>query len=230
MVMIKNYYLDESGNTGDITLDAPKFTFNEQPFFVLSCLGFNNQELLTQELEKLKIKHKIQAPELKFSSIKKKPNFMADLLDFLDKEKSEILIEAVNKRYAICIQILEYLIIPSETPYDFGEEARFIKKIIADYIYMSVPNYVLASFCLSCNERNYKNAKQSFLTFEAWLKTMPESEIEPPPINESGSGVNLDILWTTLRSSKNGSEEIYDGADYRLFTTGRSDDRAWMHD
>lgn len=53
---------------------------------------------------------------------------------------------------------------------------------------------------------------------------------EPPPINESGSRVNLGILWTHLWRSRNGSEEIYDRADYRVFASGRGDDRAWMHD
>ncbi|MDY0029903.1 MAG: tetratricopeptide repeat protein, partial [Pseudobdellovibrionaceae bacterium] len=42
---------------------------------------------------------------------------------------------------------------------------------------------------------------------------------DPPPINESGSRVNLGILWTHLRRNRNGSEEIYDGADYRVFAS-----------
>ena len=47
--------------------------------------------------------------------------------------------------------------------------------------------------------------------------------IDPPPINEPGSRVNLDILRTYLRRSRNGSKEIYDGADYRVFAAGRGD-------
>jgi len=39
---------------------------------------------------------------------------------------------------------------------------------------------------------------------------------EPPPINESISGVTLDRLWTTLRRILNGKEALYSGADYRL--------------
>jgi hypothetical protein len=40
--------------------------------------------------------------------------------------------------------------------------------------------------------------------------------VEPPPINESISGVTLDRLWTTLRRILNGKEALYSGADYRI--------------
>jgi len=39
VLMIANYYLDESSHTGDLTLIVPDFTFGEQYFFVLSCFG-----------------------------------------------------------------------------------------------------------------------------------------------------------------------------------------------
>jgi hypothetical protein len=60
-------------------------------------------------------------------------------------------------------------------------------------------------------------------------QTKQEKMSEPTPINESGSRVNLGILWTILWRSKNGSEEIWGGADYRIFASGRGDDRARMY-
>lgn len=39
---------------------------------------------------------------------------------------------------------------------------------------------------------------------------------EPPPINESISGVNPGKLWTTIRGFMNGTEALYGGTDYRI--------------
>jgi hypothetical protein len=43
---------------------------------------------------------------------------------------------------------------------------------------------------------------------------------EPPPINESISGVNPDKLWTTFGRHINGTEALYSGADYRAIAAG----------
>lgn len=43
---------------------------------------------------------------------------------------------------------------------------------------------------------------------------------EPPPINESRSGVNPDKLLTTIRGFKDGTEALYGGADYRVSAAG----------
>ena len=43
---------------------------------------------------------------------------------------------------------------------------------------------------------------------------------DPPPINESKSRVNLDILWIAYRRRINGTETIYNGANYRIFASG----------
>ena len=43
---------------------------------------------------------------------------------------------------------------------------------------------------------------------------------DPPPINESSSGVNPDRFWTVYRRSFNGKEALYGGADYRISASG----------
>ncbi len=41
-------------------------------------------------------------------------------------------------------------------------------------------------------------------------------ETDPPPINESGSGVNPGKLWTSCRRFIDGKEALYGGTDYRV--------------
>jgi len=40
---------------------------------------------------------------------------------------------------------------------------------------------------------------------------------DPPPINESGSGVILDRFWTSFMEERNGEEAIHGRADHRAF-------------
>jgi hypothetical protein len=46
---------------------------------------------------------------------------------------------------------------------------------------------------------------------------IPVSVIDPPPINESGSGVILDRIRTLFMEQRNGEEEVHGGADHRAF-------------
>lgn len=106
------------------------------------------------------------------------------------------------------------------------------KANLAFYILVSVGTGVLFSnFLKSYFDRPRPDlVPYGSIIYTASLPSGHALMSEPPPINESGPRVNLDILWTHLRRIKNGSEEIYDGADYWVFAAGRGYDRAWMHD
>lgn len=175
--MIKNYYLDESGNTGDITLAAPDFTFDNQPFFVLSCIGIADEAALNVEVARLKTRYKIQAPELKFSSIKKKPGFMHDLISYLEDVQYPIMIEATDKRFSLCIHILECLIIPPVRPHDFDVHARLIKNTFADRLESCLPDTVLVAFCDACHKQTYASISAVFKALHSWTVSCPKDDV-----------------------------------------------------
>lgn len=57
--MALNYYIDESGNSGDVLSSGDNYNFNGQPVFSLACIGVDNVDNLKQFILNLKIKYQI---------------------------------------------------------------------------------------------------------------------------------------------------------------------------
>ncbi|TCR63045.1 DUF3800 domain-containing protein [Bosea sp. BK604] len=74
--MIKKYYVDESGNSGNLTRSGKGFEFAQQQIFSLACLGVENADALEAEIARLKIAHHIQAPEFKSSLVRARINLL----------------------------------------------------------------------------------------------------------------------------------------------------------
>ena len=70
--MITKFYIDESGNSGDLIMSNENINFASQEYFTLACIGFEDEILDNIEtfINELKIKYKIQNSELKFSKMK----------------------------------------------------------------------------------------------------------------------------------------------------------------
>lgn len=49
------YFIDESGNTGDLTLGGDTLSFGEQPYFGLGCIGIKISKNLAPEFQISKI-------------------------------------------------------------------------------------------------------------------------------------------------------------------------------
>lgn len=99
--MDKKFYIDESGNTGDLVVTEEDADFSSQEYFTLACIGLNDSSLpdLESFIKELKLKYKIQSPELKFSKMKGifgKNRLHLELLKFIE-ESCDILIEVVDK-------------------------------------------------------------------------------------------------------------------------------------
>lgn len=174
---MKNFYLDESGNTGDVTLAASDYSFADQPYFILSCFGMDDEHKLAVEIARLKRAHKIQSPELKFKNIRSKPKFMLELLDFLNSEACPIFIEATDKRFTLIIHMIECLIIPPISSNDFGPEASFIKNIMADWMFENVGDCILDAFCSACIERSPQSIVAAFDALERLVETKSSDEV-----------------------------------------------------
>ena len=115
--MSKKFYIDESGNTGDLIVSNENNNFSSQEYFTLACIGLKNseQQELKNFIDDLKVKYKIQTPELKFSKMKgifgKKIGFVLELLKYIE-ESSNFIIEITDKKFIICTNIVNCLINP----------------------------------------------------------------------------------------------------------------------
>lgn len=63
--MKHKYYLDESGNSGDLISRKGTLNFGNQPIFTLSCVGIEDFNNINAFVDHLKVKHGIEDIELK---------------------------------------------------------------------------------------------------------------------------------------------------------------------
>ncbi len=143
----------------------------------MSCVGVSDEAALACELARLKTLYRIQAPELKFSSVKKKPGFLRDLITYLNRAKSPILVEVTDKRFSLCMHIIECLIMPAVSPSDFGQRARIIKNAIADRLDVDLPDHVLIAFCAACQNMTRPSLESAFTALHTWATSFPQEEM-----------------------------------------------------
>jgi len=176
--MEANYYIDESGNSGDVLSTGTEFEFNGQPFFSLACIGIDDTDKLDQFVSALRSRYKINSLELKSTKIyKRKPKFIADLVGFLCKERIPILIEVVDKKYYISANIVNCHVMPpcsspAETP-----QSLFIRNHFADFVYNEAPNSVFEKFINACKAPSNETLFASFTEISTFAKNyFPKNE------------------------------------------------------
>lgn len=150
--MDKKFYIDESGNTGDLVVTEKDDNFSSQEYFALACVGLNDSSLPDLEgfIKELKSKYKIQSPELKFSKMKgifgKKIGFILELLKYIE-ESCNILIEVVDKKYFLSTTIVNCLVNP---PYFQPERDQNTNRLIhlelSQWVYDHVTKEFLIKF------------------------------------------------------------------------------------
>lgn len=149
--MGNKYYLDESGNTGDLISKKFDLNFANQPIFTLTCVKVNNTDKIKSLVNQLKKKYKIQGNELKSTSIYKKPKFLLEVCKFIQEENIPFFIEVVDKKYHICSTIVNHYVLP---PYFQGDESNGQtqegRNVIADYLSLNLPNSYYKSFFNAC--------------------------------------------------------------------------------
>lgn len=162
------FYLDESGNTSGLT-SQDGLNFGGQSLFVLACLGGDDLTPLANEVARLRQAHRIQAAELKFAAVRRKPGFVVELLSFMRAADLPVMIEAVDKRFVVCTYVIECLIMPPYSPNDFGPEARAIKNVFADYLAHFIPDAVLLAFIQACERETHADLAVAFAALNDWL-------------------------------------------------------------
>lgn len=150
--MGKKFYIDESGNTGDLVVSTKNSNFSSQEYFTLACVGVDDSKLqdLEEYITNLKVKYKIQTPELKFSKMKglfgKKMGFVLELLKYIE-ESSNFIIEIVDKKYIISTNIVTCLINPPYfQPYLEQHESQSIHFELCQWVYDNVTLDFLINF------------------------------------------------------------------------------------
>lgn len=168
--MVRHYYIDESGHTGDLAGTDAALTFGRQPIFALAAIGIDDEAALGEELERLKAEYRVRAPELKASYVESKPEFVLDLVEYLAKRGLPLLIEVVDKRFMIAVHMVDCLFGRAIGLARFDPRMRKMMNMMAEYTAMHAPPNVFGAYTVACRAATATAMGHVFDEMLRWLK------------------------------------------------------------
>ncbi|WP_145590827.1 DUF3800 domain-containing protein [Yersinia aleksiciae] len=219
--MLNKYFLDESGNTGDLVKLPPDLNFASQPFFALSCIGVADCDDLQKYIDSLKNKHKIQGEELKSKNLyKSNPKFICDLFDYIAINKLPFYVEVVDKKYCIAVSIVNHQICsPYFQQFDSEANAQGFRNELADYLSENLPLDCYKFFFEACiyksdaallksmkNLRSYFNSREFTFQYKAEAIRCLQSTIRFYHTNKSSEPDLIKNLIPIPDVNKRGNE------------------------
>lgn len=171
--MTYTYYLDESGNTGDLIGRTEDLNFGKQPIFTLSCIGISDIQKVERFISRLKSAHDLDDGELKSSDLYfDKPEVFLELAKFISEERLPFLLELVEKKYCVSASIVNHYIMP---PYYMPDEsdgkAQYVRNGLADYLTSNLTDSVYKSFFKACKEPSETQLLSSMNELKAFFES-----------------------------------------------------------
>lgn len=165
------YYIDESGNTGDLTTASIASYGREQRMFTLAAVGCDLDAAFHGRFEALKKAHRIQSPEVKSKQGYDRPQFVSGLLDLLEERGCAIFIEAVDKHYFIIANIMDRIVMPYVGACDIQPRTLWVKGVMADQMAIYGPPELAQTFIACCQTRNYVQVRDFYKQIIHWAQT-----------------------------------------------------------
>jgi hypothetical protein len=176
------FFIDESGNTGDLVNAGIELTFGDQPIFVLIAIGVDDEAKLAEELARIRATHRIQGNELKSKRLTSRPGVALDVARFLQNRGMPVFVEVVDKRFFICATMVNHFVVPPVAG-DFDQRSDVIqmKNDIAEYLHAFAPNTVLQAYISACMTPSVPATRAAFNEMRSWLEgrmsTEPNAEL-----------------------------------------------------
>lgn len=185
------YYMDESGNTGDIINKKKDIYFSNQPIFSHSCIGLNNENLRKMEAFIISLKEEFNIPieqELKSEDFYfKNPRVILLIALFLVDHNIPILCEVTDKKHNISIAIVQNFIIPQLEENETSQVSS-LRSMIAELITEHAPEICFTNYMKMCQLQT----EQSFFDLIESLKVFfTESNFD--------NGNSLKMLEMTIK-------------------------------
>lgn len=189
--MSYKYYLDESGNSGDLIGKTPNLNFGNQPIFTLACIGIDDSNKIESFISGLKSKYELDEGELKSSELYfETPELFLEIAKFISTERLPLLVELVDKKYCVATSIVNHHIMP---PYFMPDEsdgrAQYIRNGLADYIATNLDSDVYDAFFNVCKKPTEENLlalmNKLKLFFESKKDDLDFSELTMMSIDET---------------------------------------------
>lgn len=165
------YYIDESGNTGDLTTAGVEAYRFEQRMFTLAAVGCDLDDAFIERFNALKAAHRIQSPEVKSRQTYQRPQFVSDLFDLLEDHGCPIFIEAVDKHYFVIANIMDRIVVPYAGECDVQPRMLWMKGIMADHMAIYGPPELAQAFIACCQSRDYVEVREFYKQIIRWAQT-----------------------------------------------------------
>lgn len=165
------FYIDESGNTGDLTTAGIETYGFEQRMFTLAAVGCDLDDAFMEKFKVLKTAHRIQSLEVKSRQAYERPQFVFGLLDLLEERGCPIFIEAVDKHYFIIANIMDRIVVPYVGSCDVQPRTLWMKGVMADHMAIYGPPELAQAFIACCQSRDYVEVRDFYKQIIRWAQT-----------------------------------------------------------
>lgn len=143
-----NVYIDESGNSGDLSLVSEDLSFNNQPIFVMTGIILDDESAFVKRIQDLKSKYKIKSNnELKSNLLlKNKHEMILELVKFFVSTDSKFFIEVVDKRFQLVVNIVDHFLLPLYFMSEITETDVIMKLVYASFLYEYLEDQILYDY------------------------------------------------------------------------------------
>ena len=163
------YFFDESGHGGDLIKAAGKYDFSGQPIFVLACVGLPSDGCMDGEVARIKARHNSSAGELKSDSLTKRPQMALDIVQALQHQNARVIIEVVDKRFFICMNIVSFMLLPFAGRAERDPRLTYFRNEFAEYLFEELPDPNLDLFLAACSSPSNKAVADCLEGFQTVL-------------------------------------------------------------
>jgi len=163
------YFIDESGHTGDLA-SAKALDFASQPVFALACIGLADEKSLADEMERLRVLHRCGPGELK-SEMGPLPQFVIDLVAYLDATDTPVFIELVDKRFFIAIHVVNHLLCAG---LGLDRAPMELRNSVAEFLTDGPSDQILLDYIAACRAPSIEAVRSLLQTLWTWLDASDE--------------------------------------------------------
>lgn len=163
------FYMDESGQGGDLATAGPSLDFRNQPVFVLAAVGCDAEADLAEGVKSIRVRRFPQAVELKAASGHASPAAVGDLLDVLERVQAKILMEVMDKRFTLAATMTNTLVMRPVGPSDRNPKAYWLRAQLAECLHDAAPTAVYDAFLDACRQPSEETIKAAFRAILVWI-------------------------------------------------------------
>jgi hypothetical protein len=171
-----DYFIDESGNTGDLANSNAASVFGDQPIFSLAAIGIANELSFSVEIDRLRARHRIQLSELKASALYDRPEFILEIVQFLCAERFPYFVEVVDKKYFLSTHITSRQLLPSIAGVSEDAMLNYVRNVVADYLYERAPDEVFVKFVAACKQPSDATLRAELDALLEFSRIAPDDE------------------------------------------------------